>query len=325
MIKVTVVIPNYNGGRYIGGCLESLFAQWKQEADFSVIVVDNGSSDGSPDTVDADYPQVNLIRLPENTGFCHAVNLGIQKSTTPYVILLNNDTIVKTGFIKTLLCAIEKHPSAFAVSAQMLMWDKPDLIDDAGDRYCVLGWAFARGKGKKASLYGQQAKVFAACGGAAIYRRSIFGEIGYFDETHFAYLEDIDICYRARIYGYHSYYEPGARVLHLGSASSGSRYNEFKTKLSSANSVYLAGKNMPLLQLLWNLPFLLVGFAVKTLFFFHKKMGMLYLKGLAAGVKRCLSREGRAHRVKFRTSHIPHYIAIQWQLYLNVLRLVGAR
>lgn len=325
MIKITVIIPNFNGIKYIGSCLESLYAQWEPEWDFTVMVVDNGSTDGSPDAVKQDYPQAALIRLSENTGFCHAVNVGIHNSSTPYVVLLNNDTIVKRGFIKNLMNAIEHYPKAFAVSAQMLQWDRPDLIDDAGDEYCVLGWAFARGKGKSASLYGKPARVFAACGGAAVYRRSVFEEIGYFDETHFAYLEDIDICYRARIYGYHSYYEPGARVLHLGSASSGSRYNEFKTKFSSVNSVYLIGKNMPIIQLLWNLPFLLVGFAVKTLFFFHKKMGMLYLRGLASGVKRCLSREGRTHKVKFRPAHLPHYFAIQWQLYLNVLRLIGIK
>ena len=84
----------------------------------------------------------------------------------------------------------------------MLMWDKPEMVDDAGDRYCVLGWAYARGKGKAASLYNDAAEVFSACGGAAIYRKTVFEEIGYFDEAHFAYLEDLDIGYRARIYGY---------------------------------------------------------------------------------------------------------------------------
>ncbi len=324
MPEVTVVIPNLNGMKYIGGCLESLGRL--EEADlFRVLVVDNGSTDGSAELVAERYPQAGLVRLPENTGFCHAVNVGIQASKTPYVILLNNDTEVLPGFVLALYRAMEKNRRAFAISSLMLRWEEPDLIDDAGDGYCVLGWAFARGKGRPAADYDRPVKVFAACGGAAIYRRSVFEEIGLFDEAHFAYLEDIDICYRARIYGYESWYEPQAKVRHAGSASSGSRYNSFKTSLASANSVYLIGKNMPLLQWLWNLPFLLTGFAIKTCFFTCKKMGMLYLKGLCRGLGRLFSEEGRSRRVKFGWKRLPNYLAIQGQLYLNVFRLLFNR
>ena len=118
--------------------------------------------------------------------------------------------------------------------------------------------------------YSHTKKIFAACGGAAIYRRKIFEEIGFFDEEHFAYLEDIDIGYRAKIYGYHNVFEPSAIVYHAGSASSGSKYNEFKVNFSSRNSVYIVRKNMPLFQIVVNLPFLAVGFLIKTLFFVKK-------------------------------------------------------
>lgn len=320
MCKVTVVIPNYNGIRYLRGCLESLY-RLRDEADFVVIVVDNGSSDGSCEWIRQNFPQAELIALGENTGFCHAVNMGIRQAETPYVILLNNDTEVKSGFIKYLLEKIQAHENIFSVSARMLMWDRPDLVDDAGDRYCVLGWAYARGKGKPAVLYDRPAEIFAACGGAAIYRRSVFEEIGYFDEAHFAYLEDIDIGYRARIYGYRSFYEPRAKVLHAGSASTGSRYNAFKTEMASANSVYLIGKNMPLPQVIWNLPFLLAGFLIKTMFFFSKKMGMIYIKGLLTGLRRSLSEAGRGSRVRFCRKRLKNYLRIQLQLYADTLRL----
>lgn len=322
MEKITVVIPNYNGIKFLPGCLTALYAQEPGTPAYSVLVVDNGSADGSLQLLRERFPQVRVEALPENTGFCHAVNVGIRMAGTPYVILLNNDTRVRAGFVKALHDAIERRPEAFSVSAKMLMWDRPDLIDDAGDRYCVLGWAYGRGKGRPAEKYNRPCRVFSACGGAAIYRRAVFAEIGYFDEAHFAYLEDLDIGYRAAICGYRNYYEPSAEVIHFGSASSGSRYNEWKTKLAAANNVYVIGKNMPLLQRLWNLPFLAAGFFLKFLFFCKKGMGGLYLQGLREGFRKLRSEEGKACRVRFRPSRLKRYLAIQGQLYLNTIRFL---
>lgn len=337
MREITVVIPNYNGMKYLPECLEALQNQESGTPDFAVLIVDNGSTDGSVEFLKEygasekndvhDYAEARAIVwknifLPDNTGFCHAVNVGIQASDSPYILLLNNDTKVYPSFIKNLYKAIEKDPRIFSVSSRMLMWDKPELIDDAGDNYNVLGWAYARGKGRAKEHCDKACQVFAACGGASIYRKSVFEEIGLFDEEHFAYLEDLDIGYRARIYGYRNLYEPTAEVLHFGSASTGSRYNERKTELASANNIYVIGKNMPLLQLLLNLPFLCIGFAVKTLFFCKKGMGGTYLKGLWRGVKRCFSTVGRQNHVAFRWGHIGNYVKIQWELYLNTFRIL---
>lgn len=320
--EVTVVIPNYNGMKFLKGCLEALLDQKPGPPDFHVLVVDNGSTDGSLELLREEFPAVEVEALTENTGFCHGVNVGILKARTPYVILLNNDTRVEGGFVRALYEAIEKRPEAFAVSAKMLMWDRPELMDDGGDRYCVLGWAYARGKGKDAGGYDKPVEVFSACAGAAIYRRQVFEQIGLFDEEHFAYLEDLDIGWRAKIYGWKNFYEPGARVVHYGSASSGSRYNEWKTSLAAANSVYAAGKNMPLLQQLLNLPFLLLGMLIKFLFFSRKRMGLIYLKGLGRGVRKLASKAGRARRVRFRPRFLKNYFAIQGQLYLNLIRIL---
>lgn len=325
METVTVIIPNYNGISYLEPCLQSLYQQQTIGFTWKTIVVDNGSVEEDINDMEEKFPQVIFHHLKNNTGFCHAVNVGIREAKTPFLILLNNDTVVRKGFLQALMEAMEQHPNAFAVSARMLMWDRQELIDDAGDRYCALGWAYSRGKGKLASLYDKPVPVFAACGGAAIYRSKVLDEIGVFDENHFAYLEDVDIGYRARIYGYKSYYEPNAEVIHAGSASSGSRYNEFKTRLVSANSVYLIGKNMPFLQILWNLPFLLLGFLIKILFFIHKKMGILYIKGLFRGFCRCFSKQGRAKKVTFCWSHLKNYFAIQGELYLNLIRFIDKK
>lgn len=316
-MEVTIVIPNYNGLRFLEDCLTSLEAQ---SYPAPILVVDNGSTDGSVAWIRENHKAVRVISLKKNTGFSKAVNIGIQKSETPYVILLNNDTKVKAGFTEALVSAIQKSERIFSVSAKMLDMKNEAVIDSAGDLYCALGWAYARGKGKTQDKYNIPARVFSACAGAAIYRKAVFEEIGYFDELHFAYLEDLDIGWRARIYGYENRYEPSAAVLHAGSASSGSRYNPFKTGLSSANSVYVIGKNMPFLQWLLNLPFLAVGFSIKTLFFIKKGMGILYVKGCMRGLRRCFSEEGRKRKVPFQLAHLGSYCQIQGELWCNIFR-----
>ena len=319
MNKVTVVVPNWNGIEYLRKCLDSLRGQ---DYGFDLVVVDNGSTDGSMQMVETEYPEACIISFLENTGFCHACNAGMKKAESPYVILLNNDTEVLPGFVENLVRAIETDENIFSVSSQMLQIQDNDRIDDAGDRYTVFGWAYARGKDKPAEQYNKPCDVFAACGGASIYRKSVLEKIGYLDENHFAYMEDIDLGYRARIYGYRNVYEPSAKVIHAGSASSGSRYNEFKTKLAAGNNAYMIFKNMPMLQLLLNLPFLLVGFVVKTFFFTRKGMGILYIKSYLSGIKKAFSKQGRERKVPFLAEHLLNYIKIQFYLCVDTVRML---
>ena len=321
VIKSTVVIPNYNGIAYIENCLDSLLVE-KERKEFEILVVDNHSTDGSKELILQKYPQVKLLAFEENTGFCKAVNAGIEASCTEYVILLNNDTKVEDGFVAQLEAAMERHPKAFSVGAKMVDMKNPEVMDDGGDFYCALGWAFARGTGKAADKYTKEIEVFSACAGAAIYRKSVFDVIGKFDEMHFAYLEDLDVGYRAKIYGYHNYFTPNAVVHHAGSASSGSKHNAFKVDLSSKNSVYVIYKNMPLLQQLINLPFFLLGYLVKWLFFVKKGLGGNYFKGVFAGIRRNWSKEAKKHKVRFKMSHFCNYFIIQLELWKNlVLRI----
>ena len=315
---VTIIIPNYNGYGFLKDCLETLTPQLKEGV--HVLVVDNGSTDESVAFLQS-YEGIETLLLPTNSGFCGAVNAGIKASDTKYVILLNNDTKVLPGYVDSLVAAMEKDELIFSGSARMLQMHAPELIDDAGDEYCALGWAFARGKGKKTDSYEEETEVFAACGGASIYRRAIFEEIGCFDEQHFAYLEDIDIGYRARIYGYRNVYVPEAQVLHFGSGSSGSRYNAFKVSLSSRNSVYLPWKNMPFIQIVLNLPFLLLGYLTKYVFFVRKGLGKEYRKGLLEGCKLCLSSDGKKHKIGGFFKHFKEYCHIQLLLWRNLFRI----
>lgn len=319
MKKSTVVIPNWNGRKYLKECLDSLMEQ--EGGVPQMILADNGSEDGSVDFVKEHYPFVSIIEFSENQGFCAAVNAGIKAAETPYVILLNNDTRADKRFVRCLEERLEQSEKIFSVSAKMVSMQEPDIVDDAGDYYCALGWAYALGKGRKdTEAYAHTRKIFAACAGAAIYRRKYFEEIGYFDENHFAYLEDIDIGYRARIYGYCNLFEPTALVYHAGSATSGSKYNEFKVNFSSKNSVYIVRKNMPLIQRIINLPFLMTGFLIKTLFFVKKGYGRIYVNGLWEGIVLSCSKKGSEKRVKFRGKNLKNYVVIQWELWINIFR-----
>lgn len=318
MGEVSVVIPNYNGIQYLETCLEALKAQTMQ--DFRIILVDNGSSDGSLDLVREKYPQVEIAALPENFGFCRAVNEGIRRAETPYVILLNNDTRVFPDFVEKLYQGVASRPGAFSGGAMMIQAHDHGKLDAAGDYYSALGWGFARGKGKNPENFTSPCRVFAVCAGAAIYRREEFLERGLFDEEHFAYLEDMDVGYRARIAGRENWYLPEARVYHVGSGTSGSRYNLFKIRYSSRNNVYLLYKNMPVLQILLNLPFLILGFGTKLLFFAAKGYGREYAAGIRNGFSLCRKKENREKKVKFRWKNLKNYLKIQLELWINLFR-----
>ncbi len=302
--KVTIVIPNYNGLAFMEDCMAALEAQTCKE--FEVLVVDNGSTDGSAQWLKE--REIPTIFLGENTGFSGAVNVGIRAAKTPYVILLNNDTKVHGDYVEAMVRAIERSPRIFSVSSKMIQMYHPELMDDAGDMYTVLGWAYQRGVGQPSGGYRRPVKVFSACAGAAIYRREVFEEIGYFDENHFAYLEDLDVGYRAKIFGYDNVYCPEAVVYHVGSGTSGSKYNSFKVKLAARNNIYLNYKNMPALQLLLNAVPILLGIAVKYQFFKNRGFGEDYLEGIKEGI----GTVGKCTRVKYEPGHLKTIWPSSW-------------
>ncbi len=293
MKKVAVVIPNYNGMKFVKTCLDSVEEQ--NYDDLEIIVVDNYSTDGSYEFIKENYPDVILKRMDKNYGFSIAVNTGIKMADSEYVLLLNNDTEVDENFVSELVSKIDSDKNIFSCSAKMINYYDREIMDDAGDLYTILGWAFQRGIGRSIEEYCYEKDVFASCAGAAIYRKELFDKVGLFDEMHFAYLEDIDVGYRARILGYRNVYHPRAKVYHMGSATSGSKYNSFKVKLSARNNIYLVYKNTPAWQAILNFPFLCLGFGVKYSFF--KKIG--FDKDYVDGLKEAFKTLYKCKRVKF--------------------------
>lgn len=324
MIKTTIVIPNYNGIEYIENCLKSVLTS---DSEVKITVVDNGSTDGSKELVKEKFPMVKLIELGSNTGFCHACNEGIKSADTKYIFLLNNDTTIRSDTVSRLENALDNDSKAFCVQSKMMRMSDPRFIDSAGDFYCALGWAFAHGKdvnptNSDAFSHGIH-KITSGCGGATLYNKAVIDRIGMLDENHFAYLEDVDWGLRAYLYGYHSLVNYDSVVLHAGSAASGSRYNEFKVKLSSKNSVYLIYKNMPALMVILNLPFILLGYLIKLAFFIVKGLGVSYFNGILKGLDFCMTDEAKAHKIRFTPGRLGRYISFEIMLLVNILRRLG--
>ncbi|MCQ2542290.1 MAG: glycosyltransferase family 2 protein [Lachnospiraceae bacterium] len=322
-IKVSVVIPNYNGKDYLDKCISSLLFQdfrW-----FEIIVVDDCSQDQAFEECKNKYAgnkivPVKFIKRKINGGFCACVNDGIVNADGQYVLLLNNDTEADKSMVGNLYKAICNNNRVFSVGAKMIQLHNKELLDDTGDLYCLLGWAFSPAKDKPVSKYTRKAKVFACCGGCAIYRRDLLLKLGLFDDNHFAYLEDIDIGYRAKLHGYINMYEPSAVVYHAGSATSGSRHNDFKVRLAAKNSIYLIFKNMAYWQLLINWPMIVLGILIKLVYFTRKHLGISYLQGLRQGFALCHSRKGIQRRVAFKRIPLLRVIGIECELIINTFR-----
>lgn len=243
---ISIVIPNFNGYKYLDICLNSLRNQTYN--DFSIIVVDNGSTDNSVELLKKNFPDVKIISHKINTGFAKAVNDGIKLSLkdneVSHIVLLNNDIECKPDFIKELLNGfIDSYVGS--VACKMLNFYNRNVIDDTGDFLRKGGLSVPRGFGEEDNgQYDSPEYVFSACAGAAIYKREVFEKAGLFDEDFFAYLEDIDFGFRLQLSGYKCYYNPKAVCYHIRSATTLDK-KYLPTYYSERNIVFLRFKNYP--------------------------------------------------------------------------------
>lgn len=281
-MKLSIIIPNFNGARFLGPCLDSLRNQTFQ--DFQVLLADNGSSDSSLSFVSSHYPEVLILLSPRNQGFAAAANAGIRYARTPYVMLLNNDTILAPSCLAHLMEAIQQDPRAFSVGAKILTMDEPPLVDTTGDFYSLFGYAFCRGQGDKPGPRNLR-PVFTNSGCAVIYRRSLLGRTGLLDPRFFAYLEDVDLGFRARIRGLTNIHCPSAIVFHVGSGTTGAKYTPLKVFCSARNNLWLRQKNLTLFQKICHLPLFVLGSFVKYLYFRRHGLHTWYLRGILAGLR----------------------------------------
>ncbi len=244
---ISVIIVNWNGLRFLESCLNSLMAQ--TYAPVETIVVDNGSTDGSAVWVRTHIPDVRLIENNKNLGFGGGINVGNQASRGTYVMILNNDTRLDPHCLEELRRSIERDERYGACASKILLQDG-GRIDAAGIVIYPDGLSIGRGRMEEGDLFDQEAEVFFASGGACLCRRQMLEDIGLFDEDFFAYAEDTDLGWRARLAGWRCIYAPKAVVHHLHSASSGT-YSHLKAYLVERNRIWVAIKNFPFFLLLY--------------------------------------------------------------------------
>lgn len=259
--KVSVIILNYNGKHFLKDCLDSALDQ--TYPNHEVIVVDNDSSDGSVGFVEENYPEVTLIKNTDNLGYAEGNNVGIRKALedphVEYVILLNNDTKVKSDWLAELVRVAEEEKAGM-VGSKILFWNGK-FIDSVGLIMWKEGESGDRGSGEPANRYNQKIEIFGPCGAAALYSRELLEDVGmdgdYLDSDFFMYGEDTDLTLRARLLGYRCFYSPQAVVYHKGggSAGKGSPLSNYYGRRNRTNSLI---KNYPTSLLLKYLPRILL-------------------------------------------------------------------
>lgn len=237
---VSAIVVNYEGREFIADCLSSLLAQTRPPDD--ILVIDNASTDGSAELVEKSFPEVSLIRLPKNVGYPAACNLGIEKSRSDLVAVLNNDLILDSRWLEALLSQ-NFEPWDFWAS-QILTANEPRTIDSAGDGMAVIGSAYKIGNGDPPGSFPNQDEVFGPCAAAAVYRRTMLEELGGFDEDFFLIYEDADLSMRARLKGHRCLYVPEAVVYHRVNQSIGTFSHNY-VFYGHRNSECLFWKNMP--------------------------------------------------------------------------------
>jgi GT2 family glycosyltransferase len=325
------VVPTWNGADHLRDCLESLA---RQTIAAEVVVVDNGSSDGSPEI--ARSCGAAVLELDRNTGFAGAANRGIEWAIARgagYVALLNNDAIAEADWLERLHDAAERHPEAGTVTAKVLRSDRRTL-DSTGDFYSVWGWPTPRGRDEPDDgRYDEAEWVFAGSGAASLYRVAMLEDVGVFDERYFAYFEDVDLGFRSQLLGWRVRYEPSARAYHEIGATS-SRMAGLALRRSAENFVYLFAKNMPGRLALRYLARFLAGYALMLAALLRRGHVAMTVAVLArvARASPALLRERRALLARRRASdaqidalllkELPQGI-MGWRLVQRVRELAG--
>lgn len=251
MPRASIIIPHYNGLHHLETCLGSLRRQTCQ--DFELLLVDNGSTDGSQAYAREQFPAVRLLELGENRGFTGACNAGFAAATSPILILLNNDTETDPHWLANILDAFDRYPDVGSIASRMMLFDRRDHFHTAGDFVRLDGTPGNRGVWQKdVGQYDQEETVFSACGGAAAYRRELLEQVGYLDDSYFFSCEDVDLGWRINLAGWRVLYLPTAIVYHKLKATGGSVTGSY---YDGRNFLYLIIKNMPasLLRRHWRL------------------------------------------------------------------------
>ena len=238
---LSIIIPNWNGARFLPTCLDSLARQ--TYPNLEIIVVDNASQDGSQELIKTRYPKIRLLELPENRGFTGACNAGMQAANGELIALLNNDTEVDSNWAGAVVNAFDRHPEIGSVASKMLLFDKRNHIHTVGDFFTTNGRAGNRGVWQRdEGQFDREEYVFSACGGSSVYRKTMLDQIGLLDDDFFFSGEDVDLGWRAQLAGWRCLYTPEAIVYHHLSATGGGTTASY---YDGRNLIFILVKNYP--------------------------------------------------------------------------------
>jgi N-acetylglucosaminyl-diphospho-decaprenol L-rhamnosyltransferase len=291
---VSVIVLNYNGCKWLGPCLDALATQRDAPA-FEVIVVDNGSGDGSVAFVTGQYPSVRLVETQANLGFAGGNNAGARATRGMFLAFLNNDTVAAPDWLSKLHRALVQRRDMAIVTSRLVRLDDPSIVDSAGDGYLRAGGAYKRGYGQPVDGFLESCEVFGACGAAFMIRRETFHELGGFDERLFMVYEDVDLSYRARLAGHQCWYVADAVVQHAGSGSLGPE-SAMAVFYGQRNLEWVWAKNTPWPLILRTAPSHLAYSLAGVLHYLRRGQLAAAIQGKIAAVKE-LPRVMRERRV----------------------------
>lgn len=329
MPRVSVIIVNYNGKGLIAGCLKALEGQ--SFKDFKIVVVDNGSLDGSLYEIQKFVkespiaPLVQLIPLGRNVGFAAGNLKGLSYTEGEYIALLNNDTEPDKRWLEELVMAMDSDHRVGICASKLIVYGT-DLIDSAGDGFSTFLKGFKRGEGEKTILYDKREYIFGACAGAALYRQKMIEEVGFLDEDFFLIHEDTDLNFRAHLYGWKVLYVPTALVYHKVRSSIG-QMSPQAVYYTLRNSELVRIKNIPLSFFLRYLPEFIFGMATEFLYFALKhRHPILYFKAKLDVVKMLpvmlKKRKANMKRVSVSSKDLREIMTsvFEWGFFKNKLR-----
>ena len=285
---IAIVVPNWNGAGHLGPCVRSLAAQ--DHDGFEIVVVDNGSVDDSLSILDALAREIapvplTVLRNDINLGFAGGVNRGIRHalgSGVTAVALFNNDAVADAGWLSSLAAVLDADPGVAIVTGRLLMRDGQS-VDSTGDFYSLWGLAFPRDRDQPAEPVRESGEVFSASGGASLFRASLFADVGLFDEEFFAYFEDVDLGFRARLAGHRVRYCADAVAYHDQGATSRTM-SGFATRQFFRNLPLLLAKNVPARLLPSVVARFLLVYSLMVVHQFRRRQGAPALWGVAASI-----------------------------------------
>lgn len=293
MPKITVIVVNWNGRQFLEACLGSLRRQIFR--DFEIVLVDNGSTDGSTEFVRAGFPEVRLIALTENRGFTGGNIAGYENASGELIVLLNNDTEAHPRWLEQIHHAALQFPEAGSFASKMMYFDCRNKIENCGFNVGTEGTTIDLGRDERdGPEWSSPREVFGACGGAVAYRQSMLNDIGFLDPDFFMVYEDVDLSFRARLRGYACMYIPTAVVFHRYRATLGSQPSH-QVFYSQRNIEFVYLKNMPTGLMLRSALQRLLYEAGAAIYFLHLGSGSAFLRS-KLDVFRHLSRIYRKRR-----------------------------